>query len=60
LPDRRIAVAIGIGSGIGSIFKAPFGRKRLRIPRILKKAIGGFAVGIIGMFLPQVLGTGNG
>ena len=25
LHDRRIAVAIGIGSGIGSIFKAPFG-----------------------------------
>ncbi len=23
--DRRIAVAVGIGSGIGSIFKAPFG-----------------------------------
>ncbi len=25
LKDRRIAVAVGIGAGIGSIFKAPFG-----------------------------------
>jgi CIC family chloride channel protein len=144
LHDRRIAVAIGIGSGIGSIFKAPFGGaimsteilymgdfeveallpafiastvgysifalfagwtplfgymnqtafndpidlplyavlglvcglvgivyvkgfygtrtlfERLKIPRFLKPAIGGFAVGIIGLFLPQVLGTGYG
>ena len=144
LHDRRIAVAIGIGSGIGSIFKAPFGGaimsteilymgdfeveallpafiastvgysifalfagwtplfgymnqtafndpidlplyailglvcglvgivyirgfygtrtlfERLRIPRFLKPAVGGFAVGVIGMFLPQVLGTGYG
>ena len=142
--DRRIAVAVGIGAGIGSIFKAPFGGaimsaeilymqdfevetllpafiastvgysifasyagwtpifgnlnlgafnnpivlpfyavlgiicglvgivyvkgfygtralfQRLRIPRFLKPALGGLLVGIIGMFLPQVLGMGYG
>ena len=142
--DRRIAVAIGIGAGIGAIFKAPFGGaimsaeilylgdfevetllpafiastvgysifasfsgwtpvfgfmnqnafhnpldlpfyailgiicglvgivyvkgfygtrslfQRLGIPRFLKPALGGFIVGIIGMFLPQVLGMGYG
>jgi CIC family chloride channel protein len=144
LHDRRIAVAVGIGAGIGSIFKAPFGGaimsaeilymqdfevetllpafiastvgysifasyagwtpifgylnlgafnnpivlpfyavlgiicglvgivyvkgfygtralfQRLRIPRFLKPALGGLLVGIIGMFLPQVLGMGYG
>lgn len=144
LKDRRIAVAVGIGSGIGAIFKAPFGGaimsaeilymgdfevetllpafiastvgysifasfagwtpifgymnqsafndpldlpfyavlgiicglvgivyvkgfygtrsffQRLGIPRFLKPALGGFLVGIIGMFLPQVLGMGYG
>ena len=144
LHDRRIAVAVGIGAGIGSIFKAPFGGaimsaeilyigdfevetllpgfiastvgysifasyagwtpifgylnqnafndplvlpfyavlgivcglvgivyvkgfygiralfQRLKIPRFLKPALGGLLVGIIGMFLPQVLGTGYG
>ena len=144
LHDRRIAVAVGIGSGIGSIFKAPFGGaimsaeilyigdfevetllpafiastvgysifasyagwtpifgylnlsafaapldlpfyailgiacglvgivyvkgfygmqasfQKLRIPRFLKPALGGLLVGIIGMFLPQVLGMGYG
>jgi CIC family chloride channel protein len=144
LHDRRIAVAVGIGAGIGSIFKAPFGGaimsaeilyigdfevetllpgfiastvgysifasyagwtpifgylnqsafndplvlpfyavlgivcglvgivyvkgfygtraffQRLGIPNFLKPALGGFLVGIIGMFLPQVLGTGYG
>ncbi len=144
LHDRRIAVAVGIGSGIGAIFKAPFGGaimsaeilymgdfevetllpafiastvgysvfasfagwtpifgylnqrafndpldlplyavlgmicglvgivyvrgfygtwalfQRLGIPRFLKPALGGFLVGIIGMFLPQVLGMGYG
>ena len=142
--DRRIAVAVGIGAGIGSIFKAPLGGaimsaeilymgdfevetllpafiastvgysifasyvgwtpifgnlnlgafndpivlpfyavlgvvcglvgivyvkgfygiraffQRLRIPRFLKPALGGLLVGIIGMFLPQVLGMGYG
>ena len=142
--DRRIAVAVGIGAGIGSIFKAPFGGaimsaeilymgdfevetllpafiastvgysifasyagwtpifgylnlsaftdplvlpfyavlgivcglvgivyvkgfygtraffQRLRMPRFLKPALGGLLVGIIGMFLPQVLGMGYG
>jgi CIC family chloride channel protein len=144
LKDRRIAVAVGIGSGIGAIFKAPFGGailaaeilymgdfeveallpafiastvgysifasftgwtpifgymnqaafsdpldlpfyaflgilcglvgiiyvkgfygtkaffQNLKIPRFLKPAIGGLLVGIIGMFLPQVLGMGYG
>ncbi|MFA5064238.1 MAG: chloride channel protein [Dehalococcoidia bacterium] len=32
----------------------------LKIPNYLKPAIGGFAVGLIGMFLPQVLGQGYG
>ena len=144
LHDKRIAVAVGIGSGIGSIFKAPFGGaimsaeilymgdfeaetllpafiastvgysifasfagwtpifdylnlgafndplalpfyavlglvcglvgivyvkgfygtrtlfQRLGMPRFLKPALGGLLVGIIGMFLPQVLGMGYG
>ncbi|TFH22721.1 CBS domain-containing protein, partial [Candidatus Bathyarchaeota archaeon] len=34
--------------------------QRLGIPRFLKPALGGFIVGIIGMFLPQVLGMGYG
>jgi CIC family chloride channel protein len=142
--DKRIAVAVGIGSGIGSIFKAPFGGailsaeilyigdfevgalfpafiastvaysifgtftgwtpifsfanqtafsdpielllyavlgivcglvgivyvkgfyglrdlfQKLSIPNFLKPAIGGLLVGVIGMFLPQILGTGYG
>ena len=33
---------------------------RLRIPRILKPAIGGFIVGCIGLVIPGVLGTGYG
>ncbi len=144
LHDRRIAVAVGIGAGIGSIFKAPFGGaimsaevlyigdfeaetllpafiastvgysifasfagwtpifgnlnlgafnapltlpfyavlgvvcglvgiiyvkgfygtralfQGLGIPRFLKPALGGLLVGVIGMFLPQVLGMGYG
>ena len=142
--DRRIAVAVGIGAGIGSIFKAPFGGailsteilyigdfeveallpsfiastigysifasvigwtpifgfmnqtaftdpidlpayavlglacglvgiiyiktfygtkdffQKMKIPNFVKPAIGGLAVGIIGIFLPQILGTGYG
>lgn len=142
--DRRIALAAGIGAGIGSIFKAPFGGAllaaeilyigdfevqalvpafissvvaysvyssvygwqpifggagqyvshdpfslilygflgvlcgligilyvksfygfksifdKLRVPRQLKPAIGGLALGLIGMFFPHVLGTGYG
>ena len=142
--DRRIAVAVGLGAGIGSIFKAPLGgallsaeilyrrdfefeallpsfiasiigysvfaswhgwepifsintqfaftrpeellgyallgiacglfgvayghtfyRMRdifrgIKIPNIYKPAIGGLVVGVIGMFLPQILGTGYG
>jgi len=142
--DRRIALAAGIGAGIGSIFKAPLGGailsmeilyrrdfeteallpsfissvvgysifsawagwtpifgigsvppfqrvqelisyailgiacglmgmaygrsfyairdffKKLKIPNWIKPAIGGLFVGIIGMFLPQILGMGYG
>jgi CIC family chloride channel protein len=142
--DRRIALAAGIGAGIGSIFKAPLGGailsmeilyrrdfeteallpsfissvvgysiftlwagwtpifgigsvppfqrvqelisyailgvacglmgmaygrsfyairdsfKKLKIPNWVKPAIGGLFVGIIGMFLPQILGMGYG
>jgi CIC family chloride channel protein len=142
--DRRIALAVGIGAGIGSIFKAPMGGailsteilylegfeiealipsfiastigytifaswtgytpifgghfditfhdpyalfyyaaiglicgvvgilyprcfygvrdlfRRLRIPNYFKPAIGGAVVGLIGFFLPQVLGMGYG
>jgi CIC family chloride channel protein len=142
--DRRIAVAVGIGAGIGSIFKAPFGGallaaeiiyirdfeyealvpafiastigysifgairgwtpifgstsqyifhepsslilyavigiacglvgiayirsfygtrdafKRVRVPNFIKPAIGGLAVGLIGMGIPKVLGMGYG
>ena len=142
--DRRIAVAAGIGSGIGSIFKAPFGGAllsaeilykrdfeadalfpsfiasvigytiygawagwtpifgvggnfsfthassllgylilgvcagligllypktlygirdlfhRIHLPNHFKPAIGGFLVGIIGLFIPQALGMGYG
>ena len=142
--DRRIALAAGIGAGIGSIFKAPFGGAilsaeilylndfeiqalvpaflssviayslfasvygwqpifsgvsgygfhdplsliiygfigilcgligilyvksfygfkelfdRIPIPKVLKPAVGGLALGIIGIFFPHVLGTGYG
>ncbi len=142
--DRRIALAVGIGAGIGAIFKAPFGGailaaeilymadfevdallpafiastvgysilgfvkgwtpifgavnlgtfqdpinlpfyallglacgllgigyvisfygikdifKKWKIPNFLKPAIGGFAIGIIGVFFPQILGVGYG
>jgi CIC family chloride channel protein len=142
--DRRIALAVGIGAGIGAIFKAPFGGailaaeilymgdfevgalfpafiastvgysifgsvkgwtpifgslnfgsfqdplnlpfyailgvacglvgigyvvsfygmkdafQRLKIPKFIKPAIGGLAVGLIGLFFPQILGVGYG
>jgi CIC family chloride channel protein len=144
LHDRRIALAVGIGAGIGAIFKCPFGGailaaeilytadfevdalfpgfiastvgysifglvngwtpifgttnfgffqdplnlpffallglacglvgiayvlcfygtrdlfKRFNIPNYIKPAIGGLAVGLIGLFFPQVLGVGYG
>jgi chloride channel protein, CIC family len=142
--DRRIALAVGIGAGIGAIFKAPLGGailsteilytrdfefeallpsflasivgysifgsfsgwtpvftintqftfqhpeelagfailgivcglfgilygrlfyrvrdlfRSFKIPNYIKPAIGGFLVGVIGMFLPQILGMGYG
>jgi CIC family chloride channel protein len=144
LHDRRIALAVGIGAGIGAIFKAPFGGailaaeilymgdfevdallpafvastvgysifgffngwtpvfgevslgflqnpvnlpfyallglacgflglvyiasfygiknafQNIKIPNFVKPAIGGFAVGVIGVFFPQILGVGYG
>ena len=144
LHDRRIALAVGIGAGIGAIFKAPFGGailaaeilyfsdfevdallpgfiastvgysvlgfvkgwtpvfgtvnlgsfqdpinlpfyallglacgllgigyvlsfygikdafKRLKVPNFVKPAIGGLAIGLIGVFFPQILGVGYG
>ncbi len=144
LHDRRIALAVGIGAGIGAIFKAPFGGailaaeilymgdfevdallpafiastigysifgfingwtpvfglvnlgafqnpldlpfyallglacgllgiayvmsfygvkdafQRLKVPNYFKPAIGGFIVGVIGVFFPQILGVGYG
>ncbi len=40
--------------GIGDFF-----RNRVKIPVCLKPALGGLTVGIIGIFVPQVLGTGG-
>jgi chloride channel protein, CIC family len=34
--------------------------KKIKIPNWIKPAIGGLVVGIAGMFLPQILGTGYG
>ena len=34
--------------------------KKLKIPNWIKPAIGGLLVGVIGVFLPQILGTGYG
>lgn len=59
-------VLLGIVCGlIGIIYiKAFYGFRslfhRLKIPNHFKPAIGGFAVGVIGIFLPQVLGMGYG
>ena len=57
---------IGLACGaVGLLYIRNFygfmdGFGRLRIPRILKPAIGGFIVGCIGLMIPGVLGTGYG
>ncbi|MCS7138532.1 MAG: chloride channel protein [Crenarchaeota archaeon] len=57
---------LGLACGIvGVLFIKSFYRiaglfHGLRIPCFLKPALGGVLVGFIGMFLPQVLGTGYG
>jgi len=59
-------VILGLSCGlIGMLYGRTFYRTRdffrsLNVPNYLKPAIGGLAVGIIGMLLPQVLGMGYG
>jgi len=57
---------LGVACGLGGI---AYGRsfyylrdlfKSINIPRWAKPAIGGFLTGMIGVFLPEVLGTGYG
>jgi len=54
-----------ICGGVGILYPRCFYGMRnlfrsLRIPNYLKPALGGLGVGILGLFLPQVLGTGYG
>ncbi len=59
-------VVLGLACGlVGLLYGRTFYKirdlfKAWKIPDYLKPAIGGFGVGIIGMFLPQVLGQGYG
>jgi len=66
-PEELLGYAIlGIVCGLfGMLYGRSFYRIRdffqsLRVPDYVKPAIGGLAVGIIGVFLPQVLGMGYG
>ena len=58
--------ALGVVSGTGGILysKTFYGTtdlvRRLSVPRWVKPALGGFAVGLLGLVLPQVLHTGYG
>ncbi len=66
-PEELLGYAIlGIACGLFGIF---YGRafyatrdlfRKLRVPNHVKPAIGGLVVGVIGMFLPQILGMGYG
>jgi chloride channel protein, CIC family len=66
LVDYAWYVALGVASGIvASIFPEIFYRLRdafaaLRIPHWIKPGIGGLAVGLMALRLPQVLGGGYG
>ncbi|MBN1374696.1 MAG: chloride channel protein [Dehalococcoidia bacterium] len=57
---------LGLACGMaGMLYGHTFYKMRdlfnsLNVPKFLKPAIGGLGVGIIGMFLPQVLGQGYG
>ena len=66
-PEQLLGYAIlGIVCGLfGMLYGRTFYRVRdffssLKIPNYIKPAIGGLLVGIIGMFLPQILGMGYG
>ena len=54
-----------LAGGLGALMPAVYYRIRdwfaaLRIPRYFKPAIGGFAVGLIGIVLPPIIGGGYG
>jgi chloride channel protein, CIC family len=57
---------LGLACGlVGMLYGRTFYKIRdffriLKVPNYIKPAIGGFGVGIIGMFLPQILGQGYG
>lgn len=59
-------ILLGLACGlVGMLYGRTFYKMRdffksLKVPNYLKPAIGGFGVGVIGMFLPQVLGQGYG
>ncbi len=66
-PEELIGYAVlGIACGLlGILYGRTFYRVRdlfkgLKVPNYAKPAIGGLVVGIIGVFLPQILGTGYG
>jgi len=54
LAGAFVILYIKILYGIGDFFQ-----DRVKIPVLFKPALGGLLVGIIGMFLPEVLGTGG-
>lgn len=66
LVDYAWYVALGVASGIvASIVPEVFYRMRdafaaLRIPHWIKPAIGGLGVGLLALWLPQILGGGYG
>ncbi len=59
-------LGLGIAAGIASLcliwslFGLPEMWKKVPVPEWLKPAIGGLLIGIIGLFLPEVLGVGYG
>lgn len=68
--ERRIAIAVGIGGGVGAIFKAPLGGAilaaeiKFRIPKFLKPVIGAGIIGLLIIILayisPETLLVGVG
>jgi len=61
-----VCVVLGIVAGILGVtfakiiyFNNNFFEKLTKIPNWLKPAIAGFVVGVIGLFIPYVLGSGN-